>query len=621
MYKNFLRLASANIKTKLLNVEENKNEIIKFINYAGKNNVDILLFPELTLTGVSCGEYLATREIVNRAYDSLIEILQISKSYNTIICIGLPTYSYGKYYNTMLFIQNGNILGGKSKKYLNMYESNIFNQFENDYSIEIDNKKYEIKNNSSLYIRNYDISIDLQFENLVYNLDFDFNNKFEILLIPGSEPTDAYKLNETKDLLINLSKSRKSSIIYSAASNYESSSNSVFSSKKYIISNGEIIEEGKNFECGLIFNDIHINEIHLSKYNNNFSSNYNIFETKLEEKEFTIKRKINPYPYFPKKEKWNDFMKNILEIQSEAIVRRMKQIPDKKIYIGLSGGLDSTLALISASLAYYKLGYDSKDIHAITMPGLGTSQRTKNNATNLAKSYNVTLEEISIKESVIQHFKDINHDENEHDVTFENAQARERTQVLMDLANKNKGIVLGTGNMSEIALGWSTYNGDHMSMYSINSGLPKTLLREVVRFVANTTNNDLLKNTLLDIIDTPISPELLPTNVEGQIDQKTEDNVGPYELHDFFLYHLIKTKTKISDIQILCEMAFENKYTKEEISKWFVKFLLRFVTQQFKRNVAVDGPQILDYSLNPKYGFKMPSDIDSKALLKNLKIY
>lgn len=622
MYKNFLRIASANINIKLLNIEANKSEIIKYINYAAQNGVDILLFPELTLTGVSSGEYIATKEIVKRSYEALKEIVSTSKNFNTIIYLGLPTYNNGKYYNTILAIQNGNIIGGKSKSYLNKFEQNIFNSFEDSYSFKIDGTTVNINHNFMLNIKNCDITIDVQFENLVNYANIDSNNKYDLLLIPGSETRNALSLDSFKYNLINLSKNRNNVVVYAGPSSNESSSNAIYSSQKYIVSNGEIIEQGKDFLNGIIYNDFHLSELKRDDviFDNFFSEYYN-FETILEEKEIPIKRKINPYPYFPTKENWNSFMRNIVDIQSEALARRMRQIPDKKIYLGLSGGLDSTLALIIASLTYYKLGYDSKDIHAVTMPGLGTSQRTRNNAIELANSYNVTLEEISIKDSVIQHFKDINHDENQYDVTFENSQARERTQVLMDLANKHGGIVLGTGNMSEIALGWSTYNGDHMSMYSINSGLPKTLLREVVKFIADTTKKQILKDTLLDIVDTPISPELLPTNESGEIEQKTENNVGPYELHDFFIYHLIKNKLEISEIQNLCEIAFADKYSKEEISKWYIKFLSRFITQQFKRNVAPDGPQILDYSLNPKFGFTMPSDIDANALLMNVKRY
>ena len=279
---------------------------------------------------------------------------------------------------------------------------------------------------------------------------------------------------------------------------------------------------------------------------------------------------------------------------------------------------DDYLAFIVACKAMDKLNMDRKNIYAVTMPGLGTSDRTKNNALDLAKESGTNILTIDIKKSVLQHFKDINHDPNDLSVTFENGQARERTQILMDLSNKEGGIVLGTGNMSEIALGWSTYNADHMSMYNVNSGLPKTLLREVARYVKESTDNSKISEVLADIIDTPVSPELLPTNEDGTIKQETENTVGPYELHDFFIYHLIRNNSNIEDIYHMAINAFENKYDKETILKWLKFFLRRFTSQQFKRNVATDGPQILDYSLNPKYGFLMPSDIDIDALLNNL---
>ena len=366
-----------------------------------------------------------------------------------------------------------------------------------------------------------------------------------------------------------------------------------------------------------LFHDINLDET------NTFSSgktNSDIYISDIEfaQKNYKLKRKLSIHPYLNDIRDNPQIMQNILDIQVHALARRLKQIPDNKIFLGLSGGLDSTLAFIVACKAMDKLNMDRKNIYAVTMPGLGTSDRTKNNALDLAKESGTNILTIDIKKSVLQHFKDINHDPNDLSVTFENGQARERTQILMDLSNKEGGIVLGTGNMSEIALGWSTYNADHMSMYNVNSGLPKTLLREVVRYVKESTDNSKISEVLADIIDTPVSPELLPTNEDGTIKQETENTVGPYELHDFFIYHLIRNNSKIEDIYNMAINAFEDKYNQETILKWLKFFLRRFTSQQFKRNVATDGPQILDYSLNPKYGFLMPSDIDIDALLNNL---
>lgn len=624
MYKNFLRVASANIKNKLLNVEENKNEIIKYMQFAGNNNIDLLIFPELTLTGITGGDLLASREIVNRCMNSLIEILNSTKEINTLTYLGLPIIIKKNFFNSIFTIKNGKIINITLKKNLTNREKNIFSSEKitfNEFKINKDIICNINLNNTNTIISEdylYDASIKIIFENDFINYNFSDKDENDIYIIPGSLETDIYKLNNIKNKLKEFSSSKNSAIIYAGASNYESSSNGVYSSQKFIFERDELLEEGKNFSNGMIYTEIDLNNIKSIKTTNLHDEHSEII---LKEKEIILKRKINKYPYLPSKENWNSTMKNVLEIQSEALARRLRQIPDKKIFIGISGGLDSTLSLIVSSLAYHKLGLNPKNIYAITLPGLGTSSRTKKNATNLAKIYNTTFKEISIKDSILQHFKDIEHDLETLDAAYENAQARERTQVLMDLANSYGGIVLGTGNMSEIALGWATYNGDHMAMYSVNAGLPKTFLRETVRYVADTTNNQLLKETLYDIIDTPISPELLPTDKNDNISQKTEENIGPYELHDFFLYQLIRNKNTISNTQFLAELAFTDKYTKSTISKWYKKFLIRFVSQQFKRNVAVDAPMILDYSLNPKYGFVMPSDIDINALLKDIKEY
>ena len=332
MHNKFLRIAAANINTKLLNVEDNKDEIIKYINFAGNNGVDILLFPELTLTGVSCGEYIATREIVKRSYKALIEIAKFSKEFNTIVYLGLPTYNNSKYYNTMVAIQNGQFIGGKSKTYLNKYEKNIFDNFDDSYSLELEDFNIDINTNFLLNIKSLDITIDLHFENLVSHSNIDSNNKYDLLLIPGSEPVNVYKMDSLKENLMNLSKTRNNTVVYTGPSINESSSNSVYSAHKYIITAGNIIEQGKVFSNGMIYNDIHLSEFRRNDGQfDNFLSQYYNFETRLSKKEFVIKRKINPYPYLPPKENWNSFMKNIIDIQSEALVRRIKHIPDKKI--------------------------------------------------------------------------------------------------------------------------------------------------------------------------------------------------------------------------------------------------------------------------------------------------
>lgn len=608
MHKNFLRVASANIKTKILNIEENKKEILKYIEFIKNSHIDITIFPELTLSGISGGDLISHSEITDKCENALYEILKDTKTLDSVLFIGLPIKVNSRTISSIFALYKGEIISIIAKEYYSFDELRVFSNIGANYTFynKLNQKNYEIFSTNDL-IKINDTNIQICFENDLNSISQNSN----IILIAGNTVTTAYKLTSNKTKLQNISEQYNTALVYTAASNFESSSQGVYTAQKYIIENGVILNEGKNFSNGLIYNDINLDSIKNDrKFNSRIVSSIFIEETKYE-----LKRNIDKFPYFPTKDNWETFMKNVLEIQSEALARRLNQLPDKKIFLGISGGLDSTLGLIVSSLAFYKLGLDSKDIFTITMPGLGTSDRTKKNAINLSEVYNTTFKEISIKESVLQHFKDIDHDKNDYDLTFENAQARERTQVLMDLTNKFGGIVLGTGNMSEIALGWATYNGDHMSMYGVNSGLPKTLLREVVRYVANSTANELLKTTLLDIIDTPISPELLPTTGEGLIAQKTESSVGPYELHDFFTYHLVKNKSKLDNIKFMANLAFEDKYTSDEVDKWFNKFIYRLSTQAFKRNVAPDAPQILDYSLDHRNGFVMPSDIDSQSLL------
>ena len=609
MNRNFLRVASVNIKTKLLNVNHNKNEMLKYMDYASKNHMDIVLFPELSLTGVSAGEMITSDEIISRCKVALKDILARTKDSNTIFVFGLPIKADNKAKSVMLYIQNGKILENTTRDTYEFLEQKYFSNHTSSPTQIFENLviNFNFSDTSGLNLDGKNIK--LIFENELYNSNLYISKDTSILLIAGNKQTDIENLDYTLDILKAISKQNNIAIIYAGASNFESSSNGVYASNKYIIENGQVLEESTRFRDGMIYSEINLDEI---RNDNKYYNYYNYQNIILKNEDYKLKRKLSTTPYFHHIEYKDKKFINILDIQSEALARRLMQIPDKKIFLGLSGGLDSTLALIVASFAYSKLELDSKDIYAISMPGLGTSNRTKVNGEKLAQAYNVTYKSIDITDSVLQHFKDIEHSETQYDITFENAQARERTQILMDLSNKHGGIVLGTGNMSEIALGWSTYNADHMSMYSVNSGLPKTLLKEVVRYVANSSNNELLKTTLIDILDTPISPELLPTDENDNIVQHTEDNVGPYELHDFFIYHLVKNKSKISNIKYMAKVAFDGKYTDEEIDKWMSKLLWRFSTQQFKRNVSPDFPQILEYSLK-NIDFITPSDIDPNS--------
>ncbi|WP_103980804.1 NAD(+) synthase [Helcococcus massiliensis] len=614
MNRNFIRLAAANIETNILNIDKNYKQIKKCIEFSKEKNIDLLVFPELTFTGVSAGQMIASNEILSTSDRYLKDLLKFTKDIDTLIVLGLSYKHRNQTYNLGLAIKNGSILQSINKN--KSYKTNdlFFSKLEKgilenvDFPILVDGILSDSKNN---------VNIQIVFEEDLLSKYTNIDSSTNILAVLGSKATDYKKMSSLENDLTNISKMTSTTLVYAGPSSNESSSDSVFTGEKYIIESGTCIESSDSFNNGLIYNDINLDETN-SFIGNKTNSHIYISDIEFTQNNYQLKRKLSIHPYLNDIRNNQQIMKNILDIQVHALARRLKQIPDNKIFLGLSGGLDSTLAFIVACKALDKLDMDRKNIYAVTMPGLGTSDRTKNNALDLAKEAGTNILTINIKKSVLQHFEDINHDPSDLSVTFENAQARERTQILMDLSNKEGGIVLGTGNMSEIALGWSTYNADHMSMYNVNSGLPKTLLREVVRYVKDHSDNARISEVLTDIIDTPVSPELLPTNEDGTIKQETENTVGPYELHDFFIYHLIRNNSKIEDIYHMTINAFEDKYDKETILKWLKFFLRRFTSQQFKRNVAVDGPQILDYSLNPKFGFLMPSDIDIDALLSNL---
>lgn len=606
MNRNFIRLASANIDLNLLNVKKNKENIKNYIEYANKLSVDLLQFSELTLTGLSAGDITVNKGILEESKHALLEIKKFTRNMNLIVSVGLPLNINGEIYNVLAILNNGNILAFIPKLSNYCYARHM-SDYQGDIEFFFDDKIHKLSNNFVFSDKNHNFKIGFEFEDDFMHRPAKYIEKdVSILSIAGSSPE--FIGNPILDFLSKYSIGNKA-VNYAGPSSRESSTNEMYSARRIILENGELLENISNYKNGISYTDINLYNIGKQNYIKSFIVKY----VDLNESDCIIKRNIDPSPFIPKiHSDYAHVMQNILNIQSEALKRRLSALKDKKVFIGISGGLDSTLALIVTSLTYFKMGLDSKNIQAVLMPGFGTSTRTLMNGRNLAQSYNATISEIDISASVTQHFKDIEHDPNDLSIVYENSQARERTQILMDLANKHGGIVLGTGNMSEIALGWATYNGDHMSMYAINSGLPKTLLREVVRFVANSTNNALLKDTLNDILETPISPELLPTK-NDEIVQKTEENVGPYELHDFFIYHFIRNLANKDDVLFMAKLAFKDKYSHEEIEKWLNKFLFRFKTQQFKRNCMPDGPKILDFSLNPRNGLIMASDIDIDA--------
>lgn len=515
----------------------------------------------------------------------------------------------------MLVIQNGQIVAAVNKECLTYEERKFFNHSEPSKDFYQDNdllgysqKHSIVKVNNSPAILAFLHEDDLLEGSSRYQEAI--NHGANLIFVAGSRPNHALSTKIRQNILAGLSYRDKVAIIYTAASSFESSTNHAYSGEKYIYEAGNLLALSPAYEDGMILSEINLDEIKGKpaslfeiKEGLNPAINFKSFNDKLS-------RKLSKSPLIPDKPYlFEQKARDVLNISSSALNRRLAQIGQPKIYLGLSGGLDSTMALIVSVYAFSRTNRDLKDIHAIIMPGLGTTERTKTNAHKLASAYGVSIQEIDISKSIYQHFEDISHDKNDHSVVFENAQARERTQILMDLANKHNGIVVGTGNMSEIALGFSTFNADHISMYNPNAGIVKTLLTAIVGYVRDQTPEESIKEVLTDILNTPISPELLPTK-EGELQQKTEEIVGPYELHDFFIYHFIRNKSKLKDILFMAEQAFAGSYSTAQIEEVLKIFLRRFSSQQFKRSTMADGPAIEDFSLNPRDGLIMASDID-----------
>ena len=651
MKDGFIKVACASPDVHVADCDYNATQIIDKIKEAHSNGAKLIAFPELSITGYTCGDLFLQDTLLNGAKKSLIDIVKSTKDWEIISIVGLPYVIGGKLYNCGAVIYKGDILGLVPKSYIpnysEFYEARLFTSGKDISTF--------ITMPDSLNINQDDFG-SISFGHRVFVCEDipEFSFGVEICEDLWVNSTPSEKLAENgATLIVNLSASDEiigkadyrrtlikaksgallSAYMYSDASIGESTTDMVFAGHNIIAENGSILAESKLFENGITYadidffkltherrrsttfevnNDSKITMLDKSVIKNSFF-NMNITDTKLD-------RCFPRTPFVPSsKDDLSKRCEEILAIQSVGLMTRLRHIGCQTAVIGLSGGLDSTLALIVTIHAFDMLKLDRKGIITVTMPCFGTTDRTYSNACNLAKEYGTTLLEIDIKDSVNQHFKDIDHDSNIHDVTYENSQARERTQILMDIANKNRGIVIGTGDLSELALGWATYNGDHMSMYAVNSSIPKTLVRYLVGYEATVGDNKLLETVLKDVLDTPVSPELLPPTENGEIAQKTEDLVGPYELHDFFLYYMLRfgfTPTKIFRLAV---KSFEGEYSKEVIMKWLKKFYWRFFSQQFKRSCLPDGPKVGTVTLSPRGDFRMPSDACVNLWIKELE--
>ena len=633
----FHRVTASSPEIRIADIDFNERKIIDEIIKANTQSSQFILFPELSLTGYTMADLFHQELVLDRVKESLQNIATATKSLDIVIIVGAPIEVKHKLYNCACAIHKGKIIGIVPKifhpNYREFYDKRWFTAWNLEDVIEIELNGSNIPFGANLIFK---VSEDCSFcielcEDLwsiippssyhsIAGANLCFNLSASNELVAKSEyRAELIKQQSARCLM---------GYVYSSSGPNESTTDIVFGGDILIAENGALLNRSNRFslEGETIQADIDCQKLNsLRKTESSYSDhklpdshNYIYIDCFLNKQLTDVKRKFNPHPFVPSMgNERNKRCEEIFNIQTSGLIKRIKHIGLDTVVIGISGGLDSTLALLVTVDVFKRLKKPLTGIIAITMPGFGTTNRTYNNAIELCKKLGVTLREISIKDACIQHFKDIDHDPSIHSVTYENVQARERTQLLMDIANKEGGIVIGTGDLSEIALGWSTYNGDHMSMYAVNCGVPKTLIRYLIQWKADSSDNE-LKNLLVDVIDTPVSPELLPNDKDSDINQKTEEIVGPYELHDFFLYHFIKYGATPLKIAHIAEIAFESKYDTATIKKWLSKFIWRFFSQQFKRSCIPDGPKVGSISLSPRGDWRMPSDAVAKMWIDQL---
>ena len=632
----FVRVGALVNKLSLGNVIENAKEISRQIKKAYEAGVEIIVTPELSLTGYTCGDMFLQDKLVKDSIIGLEYVLSETKSLNIISIIGMPISTNNALFNCGVVINRGKLLGIIPKTYIpnykEFYECRWFSS-----SLNLDINEIELLG------QKVPLGCDLLFQvrknpNITFAIEIcedlwavtppsnDYAKSGATIIFNLSSSNELIgKHNYRKNLISSQSSKTISAYIYASSGMLESTSDILFGGASLIYENGTLLKEGERFltESNIIYQDIDVlrlvNDRRVNK-SFNFSSDNKIYRRiniDIHNNISKLERKYSKYPFVPK----DDILRNercleIINIQSNALARRLIQLNYPKCVIGMSGGLDSTLAFLVTVRAFEKLNLDNKNIIGITMPGFGTTDRTYNNSIKLVESYNATLKEINIKEACTIHMKDIGLNPNDRSITYENIQARERTQILMDVANMEKGIVIGTGDLSELALGWCTYNGDHMSMYSVNSSIPKTLIRYLVNWFMD-NEKGIRHDVLKDILSTPISPELLPPDKYGNIVQKTENSIGPYVLHDFFLYHFLRHGVRPKKLYFLALHTF-NDFSREDILNYLKVFIKRFFTQQFKRNCVPDGIKVGSISLSPRGDLRMPSDMEYKSYLKEL---
>lgn len=627
MNYGFIKVAAATPTVKVADCNYNIQEMIPLIKEAGNKQVEIMVFPELGITAYTCGILFRQQLLTEAAENALSKLLEESASVETVIIVGLPIAINGTLLNCAATIHRGKIKG-LIKKEDTIAENkppheNIFATARNTSQCEritLCGQEVEINNRTLFKTPGCTFGITIG-EDPATPYPASIRSALqgaEIIFNLTAENEEAGKYEERKQACLLHSKRCRAGYVCAGCGFGESSTDLVFSGYAMIAENGKLLQESRRFSLAgqMIISEIDVEKIRHRRQTYNIPAENPTAEHPVikiipqkSPNSIDLTRNFEQHPFIPSKtEECNNRCREIFNIQALGLAKRIIHTNTDSCIIGISGGLDSTLALLVTAHAFDMLNKSHSDIIGITMPGFGTTDRTYNNALALMKELGVTTREISIKDACVQHFKDIQHNITNHDVTYENAQARERTQILMDVANQTGGMVIGTGDLSELALGWATYNGDHMSMYGVNASVPKTLVQHLVRWVAENIVNTETRNILLDIADTPISPELLPADNSGNIEQKTEDLVGPYELHDFFLYHFIKEGYSPKKIYFIAQRTFKGIYNDETIKKWLTTFFRRFFTQQFKRSCIPDGPKVGSCNLSPRGDWRMPSD-------------
>lgn len=639
MNYGFVKVAACIPSVKVANCPYNIDEIEKEMILADGKGVEIIAFPELSVTAYTCADLFAQQLLLEEAERGLIKVLGDTRQLDIIAIVGMPIAVEGALLNAAVVVQRGKVLGVVPKTYLPNYKEFYEKRwFTSARDIRLDCVR--------ICGQTVPLGTDLLFETSSTTFGVELCEDAWAVIPPSSRLA-----LEGAEIIFNLSASDESigkhsylcqliaqqsarclsGYVLASCGFGESTTDVVFAGNGLIYENGQLLQRSERFSLNpqTVISEIDVEKLRTERrVNTTFAagratltgSSYRRIQAEpVNPRDLQLTRSFDPHPFVPQGATLDERCEEIFSIQTTGLAQRLVHTKAKSVVVGISGGLDSTLALLVCARTFDRLGWDRKGIVGVTMPGFGTTDRTYRNALSLMESLGVTIREVSIRKACLQHFADIGHDEAVHDVVYENSQARERTQLLMDIANQTWGLVVGTGDLSELALGWATYNGDHMSMYGVNGSVPKTLVRHLVKWVAQHGVDETSRATLLDIVDTPISPELIPANPDGQISQVTEDLVGPYELHDFFLYYIMRWGFRPAKVYWLAMQAFKGSYDNETVKKWLKTFCRRFFNQQFKRSCLPDGPKVGSLSISPRGDWRMPSDACSDSWLAEVE--